>query len=401
MCDDGLCVSKCTSADTDCLPNEVCKNGKCTRICSSNDQCGEGRVCVDRLCQAGCITNAECKFNEVCANNQCLDPCKQDNPCGDCAKCETVAHEMQCSCPLGAAGDPFSSCFSNSLRCLPPLNPFQQTCAAGEKCDGGFCIKSCRTEKDCSCGETCSGGKCLQTCLSPRDCNNGLNCVSGLCTGGCLTDLECQTAEACINGQCSDPCKLSECGPNAICQTSGHVPVCLCPKGFQRDIVTGGCRKAQCQSDNDCSTDKKCDVSGLCVNPCSKLGTCGRNAQCSVRNHQAYCLCPNGFVGNPAIQCTRDKDECVPNPCGKNARCTDLIGTYECKCEPGCTGNPTLGCICPPVSPINACDTKRCGANAQCQLGRSGQAQCVCSSTHPNGDPNIGCFAENRGKFLI
>ena len=117
-CDAGLCVSKCSSAETDCLPNEVCRaNGRCARICSSSHQCGEGRGCIDRLCQPGCTTNSQCKSNQVCAGNQCLDPCKnRDNPCGDCASCETVDHEMQCSCPLGHAGDPFSSCFANNLR---------------------------------------------------------------------------------------------------------------------------------------------------------------------------------------------------------------------------------------------------------------------------------------------
>ena len=310
---------------------------------------------------------------------------------------------MQCSCPIGAAGDPFSSCFSNSLRCTPPSNPFQKTsCAPNEQCEGGFCIQACRTKSDCGCGESCQGGRCLQTCLSPRDCNNGLNCVAGFCTTGCLRDSECPTNQACISGQCSDPCKVLQCGPNAICQTSAHIAVCLCPKGFQRDARTGGCTRAECLSDTDCSTDKRCGTRGLCVNPCSVPGACGRNAQCSVRNHAAKCSCPAGFVGNPKVRCKRDRDRCKPNPCGQNARCISLVGTYKCKCEPGCTGNPKTGCTCPPVTPINGCQRKRCGANAQCRTtGRNGGAQCFCPPNYPAGNPDIGCSSEKIGKLTI
>ena len=187
-------------------------------------------------------------------------------------------------------------------RCLPSINPLTSTCKIGEVCETGLCVKTCQSQADCGCGHTCASGKCLQTCLSPRDCNNGLNCVSGLCTGGCLTDLECPSSEACINGQCGDPCQISSCGPNAICKTSGHLPVCLCPKGFLRDIRTGGCLKAQCVTNNECPMDKVCSGS-QCVNPCSAPGTCGVNAQCSVRNHQAFCqvgslapLVSGGFI---------------------------------------------------------------------------------------------------------
>ena len=71
LCNNGICVLKCSSSEADCLPNEVCKGGLCTRICSSNDQCGDGSVCIDRMCQKGCLSSSECKSNEVCANNQC------------------------------------------------------------------------------------------------------------------------------------------------------------------------------------------------------------------------------------------------------------------------------------------------------------------------------------------
>ena len=189
--------------------------------------------------------------------------------------------------------------------------------------------RSCKVSLDCKCGEVCSNGACLQKCLSPRDCNNGLNCVGGVCTAGCLRDQDCIASEACISGSCRDPCKATDCGQNALCQTTNHNPVCLCPRGYQRH-PTDGCVKAECSSNKDCSSDRSCK-DGLCVNPCSLPNACGRNAQCSVRDHKPQCACPSGYIGNPSVRCPHDKDDCIGNPCGRNALCTDLVGTFECR----------------------------------------------------------------------
>ena len=114
---------------------------------------------------------------------------------------------------------------------------------------------------------------------------------------------------------------------------------------------------------------------------------------------------PQGFVGNPALACRPDADECAPvNPCGAHARCTDLIGTFECACEPGCSplvGNDArLGCKCPPVVPIDPCRTKRCGANALCKPSLTGVALCVCPPEYPQGDANVGCSAVKGGRNI-
>ena len=189
--------------------------------------------------------------------NQCRDPCKDNSPCGDCATCEVLNHEVQCSCPAGGTGDPFASCFSNSLKCGAGSTSISKTrnrfssffkrnkntggCKTGELCTNGFCVKNCQGSNDCDCGETCVGGTCLRNCLSAKDCNNGLNCIQGVCTNGCLLDQDCDSSTACINGQCSDPCKGTvDCGNHAVCQTAAHRPVCLCPKGYQRSSTGQG-----------------------------------------------------------------------------------------------------------------------------------------------------------------
>ena len=69
LCSDGVCVSKCTSSAGDCLPNEVCKNGVCKRICSNNEQCADNQVCIDRMCINGCLTSDQCPGSQVCSGN--------------------------------------------------------------------------------------------------------------------------------------------------------------------------------------------------------------------------------------------------------------------------------------------------------------------------------------------
>ena len=200
-----------------------------------------------------------------------------------------MAHEVQCSCPVGSGGDPFASCFSNALQCSIPqnfknrLSPFLKLsggCSGNEVCTNGFCVKNCKRDRDCDCGEACVSGICSQKCLSARDCKNGLNCIGGACGNGCLIDNDCAPNDACINGQCSDPCKGSvDCGNNAVCQTTGHRPVCLCKTGYERSSNGHGCIKAGCTNHNDCAGNKWCSKS-KCQNPCAAPGTCGRNAQC-------------------------------------------------------------------------------------------------------------------------
>ena len=120
VCLDGLCSRKCSNAEADCLHNEVCKDGTCKRICSSSGQCADGTVCIDRTCESGCSSDEQCGSNEVCSKGNCVDPCSAGQlgttACGECARCETNNHILQCSCPANTIGDPYHSCRKNNLR---------------------------------------------------------------------------------------------------------------------------------------------------------------------------------------------------------------------------------------------------------------------------------------------
>lgn len=43
---------------------------------------------------------------------------------------------------------------------------------------------------------------------------------------------------------------------------------------------------------------------GLCEDPCQLHGVCAPSAVCHVKMHRPICMCPRGYGGNPAINCT-------------------------------------------------------------------------------------------------
>lgn len=291
QCVGGICAAGCRR-ESDCLPDEVCREGACHRICNSAQQCkGPGQACIDRVCREGCTSDAGCGDDQVCDKGRCRNPCELGDPCGDCAECRTVGHQVQCSCSAGSRGDPLVACRRNYLRCSGRCR------GQGETCHSGHCLKKCKSQSDCSCGEACKGELCLQKCSRSQDCQNGVRCVGGTCSPGCRSSLDCSTRESCVAGQCVDPCENTDCGAHSQCQVSQHQAVCLCVKGFQRDAIRG-CRRADCFSDGQCNHDKKC-VNARCVNPCLVGNPCGRNAECKVTNHEMLCVCPPGYFGNP------------------------------------------------------------------------------------------------------
>lgn len=63
---------------------------------------------------------------------------------------------------------------------------------------------------------------------------------------------------------------------------------------------------AECYKNDDCSNDRTC-VNEQCVNPCASNNPCAQGAFCHVQNHQSFCRCPAGFLGQPTIECVPRK----------------------------------------------------------------------------------------------
>ena len=65
-----------------------------------------------------------------------------------------------------------------------------------------------------------------------NDCFLGHVCLDKMCLVGCREQTDCPSTQACIKNQCLDPCSVSACGPNALCQSLDRAAYCACEKGF-------------------------------------------------------------------------------------------------------------------------------------------------------------------------
>ena len=79
------------------------------------------------------------------------------------------------------------------------------------------------------------------------------------------------------------------------------------------------------------------------INVTNYRGACGRGANCVNLRGNHKCECPDGYQGNPEIECV-DINECLKNPCGKSAVCNNLEGSFRCVCPEGMEGDPMSGC---------------------------------------------------------
>lgn len=67
--------------------------------------------------------------------------------------------------------------------------------------------------------------------------------------------------------------------------------------------TTVGTPPPGCQYNEDCPTNLACDrLSRTCIDPCRESG-CAPTAICTAVNHRADCRCPDGYTGNPIIEC--------------------------------------------------------------------------------------------------
>ena len=192
-------------------------------------------------------------------------------------------------------------------------------------------------------------------------------CRGAVCVPGCQTNADCGQDSHCVKGQCADPCLSpnSGCATSAECRISNHRAVCICPQGLQGNPAIE-CKRVECTQDGDCESNKQCKE-GSCINPCALPNACGINAQCKTLRHVKDCSCPNGFIGNPNIECSKDKNHCLSNPCGQNSICQSLVGGYDCRCKTGCTGDPFTGCLCG-GSLVDPCSGAICGLGAECKV---------------------------------
>jgi len=64
----------------------------------------------------------------------------------------------------------------------------------------------------------------------------------------------------------------------------------------------------ECRTDSECQQDRAC-IENVCQEPCLAVGRepCGLNGICRTEQHRPVCYCPDGWGGDPHVQCFRRK----------------------------------------------------------------------------------------------
>lgn len=380
--DAGFRITTCRY-DSECAPSPdvfiVCRpDNTCGPQCRDARDCAAGLSCSAGRCVAtpgdggrSCAYNSDCLGNDVCRQGACLPECLTARDCGASQQCEAG----RCATTVVDGGAGFV-CTYNS-QCTAPL-----------ACVGGACGPACNDSRDCATGQVCQGGACVRpvgdggatSCSYNSQCNVGQRCASGACIAECVNERDCASGFACVNSRCVPPgvdgggaldggsvcllnsdCQLGfRCGSLGIC-----IPECLnardCNAGYdcvaQRCVPAGASGDAglptgfgtPCNFQSTCAPyNLVCGPSGACVYDCladrdcaTSAGFCCRTNHCVAGN---ACVVPvdAGVVdaGNSGGGCSADIQCLDADFCNGSERCVAgrcVAGTSPCIDNNPCT----------------------------------------------------------------
>lgn len=185
--------------------------------------------------------------------------------------------------------------------------------------------------------------------------------------GDCSSQDICFTAAYGLR-KCVDGCSRIQCGPNALCITENHKPVCICQENYigNPSNLQTGCQEIGetldvCKNDKDCTDQQICrpDLNGIkqCVSPCLSFSCALENEFCVTKSRKPQCQCLDGYIRNPATSLC--EQPAFPN-CNTDGDCA---GHEVCKPD----GLGVLRCtsVCAPVN-CPSCNFISCSVNAEC-----------------------------------
>jgi hypothetical protein len=244
-------TSSATELCTSC-PSTACDAGF---ACTSVSPMTQAAVCIPSQGTAACgacTIGSECSSG-LCERGRCRSQCNPSNP-GGCAACISGTPSSYCACSdeivrlgeacgpmaaggikaclneLACVGSPQSVCRERCDPATPNSCPVGQTCEriAGQpvcrNLDPGTECQPCNGSM-CAAGLRCVGGTCVRTCqTTQRTCTscvpvdsstNGVCACSAMLSGtgsACGVDPTlrgCLAGHTCFNGQCRPSCNLA------------------------------------------------------------------------------------------------------------------------------------------------------------------------------------------------
>eukprot|EP00095_Tigriopus_kingsejongensis_P012598 maker-scaffold642_size120736-snap-gene-0.27 protein:Tk12598 transcript:maker-scaffold642_size120736-snap-gene-0.27-mRNA-1 annotation:"GH13743" len=417
---------------TPCEPNPCGSNAECIE----QNQSGSCRCIEDYVgdpfvsCRPECVVNSDCPYGLACLSHKCKDPCEHNQACGINAVCNVNNnHHARCSCLNDYVGDPQVECHKPpsgivteeiidpcaNRECGPYSQKVERNGICTCSCLPGYvgappdCQPICVVNSDCPAHLACINNDCVDPCFQ-NVCGSNTHCYvkSHQAKCECFPGYDGNPLIGCNKGPTGtitaeerDPCET--CGQHAICHIHNNIAACKCEDNYIDKPPN--CRR-ECVLHEDCPKHLAC-IQYKCASPC--INQCGKNADCSVINHDPICRCLPQYFGDPLVKCEPPKvsqpiDPCLPNPCGENTEHRKAGSNCICTCLPGFYGDPYTGCNYECLIHDDCPYNRACASNHRCSnpcIGNCG-VQAICNVIEHNaicscpeeleGDPFIRCI---------
>ncbi|XP_074059799.1 adhesion G protein-coupled receptor E1-like isoform X3 [Macrotis lagotis] len=132
------------------------------------------------------------------------------------------------------------------------------------------------------------------------------------------------------------------------------------------------------------------------LDKCADSTVCPPYAICISIPGNYTCVCKNGFVMGPTMEC-QDVDECSQNPliCGPNTKCTNVFGKYKCSCLSGFSSPRGNSWVPGKTGSFQCTDVDECADSTVCPpyaicINTPGNYTCDCKNGFVMG-PRMEC----------
>ncbi len=353
-CRGGKCIKSC--AGVSCPSGETCKEGTCSADTCAGVRCPSGQYCDQGTCKPSQCGGVVCTNGRICepSTGKCID-----DPCAYMT-CPSGQYCQQGSCyndPCGGRCKTNETCWGNGF-CVPN-NCYFSGCPTGQLCIGGTCVQDRCANKTCASGEFCRDGNCIKSCASVT-CGANQVCQDGQCVSNPCAGVSCPSGEVCLSGKCiKNPCTTVSCGVGQVC-----------------DPGTGTCKADPCYVVT-CAQGEICRNGSCFTSPCTS--TCQQGFVCfngSCVENSCYTFgCVQGYI---CVQGRCVSDPCVGKQCNTGEYC------YQGACYKACSGVtcPSGQTCVRGQCQADPCAGKTCNQGEVCVNG-----QCV---TNPCANKNCG-----------